>query len=113
MFIKRFFYLVLVVFFGSTGNLKGQHHSEQAAVRACIQQLFNGMRLGDSSLIRASFHDDARIQTVKEQTSGASQISSITLASFLETIAKVGANHLDERIKTYEIRIDGTGQSHS
>lgn len=105
--MTRSFLFVLLVLIGCIGNLKAQNESDQAAVKACIQQLFNGMRLGDSSLIRTAFHGDARIHTVIEDANGESKISSITLGSFLETIARVGANHLDERIKTYEIKVDG------
>ncbi|MBX2842632.1 MAG: nuclear transport factor 2 family protein [Flammeovirgaceae bacterium] len=39
-------------------------HPEIAEVRKVIEQMFDGMRAGDSTKVKSVFDDDARLQTV-------------------------------------------------
>lgn len=104
MSIKRFFLLLLLAI--CAGSLMAQNGNAQASVKACIQQLFNGMWEGDSSMVHAAFQDDARMQTVFIDSTGNAQIRTGTLGSFLERVDAAGAHHLEERIRLYEIKVD-------
>ncbi len=84
-----------------------QTGAEEEAAYAPIRQLFDGMRAGDSSMVRQAFYPGARLQSVFTGRDGAPQLSESSVDEFA---AAVGAPHdeqWDERIWSYDIRIDG------
>lgn len=96
--VALFCYLPL---FGLTQTL-----NEEAAVKAAIQQLFDGMRAGDSSRVRAVFYPGARMQTVFYDQKGNPSIREASLEAFLQQIGTPRTVVFDERIRRYEIRVD-------
>jgi hypothetical protein len=62
--------------------------TRQAEVRAVIDQLFKGMRIGDRSLVRSVFHSDARAYT-SFQKKGADQLH----AGWIDDFAKALGAH--------------------
>ena len=79
--------------------------TRQVAVRATIDRLFEGMRLGDSSMVRSVFHTDARGYT----SYIADDIFKLHNGSIDEFVAAVGSPHdniWDERISNVVIQID-------
>ncbi|MCB0634584.1 MAG: hypothetical protein KDD15_32850 [Lewinella sp.] len=107
MSANRSFLLLLLLILINTGSLPAQNSMEEAAVKACIQQLFESMRAGDSKEARTIFQEDARIQTVTSGPDGKPQISAITPDYLLDYIDAAEVLQLDERIRRYEIKIDG------
>jgi ketosteroid isomerase-like protein len=87
--------------------LLAQSPEEREAVRAPIQQLFDGMRAADSSMVRQAFHPDAHLLTIREQADGQAVLETESLAQFLQAVARPREQVLDERIWSYDIRIDG------
>lgn len=85
-----------------------QEEKEMEAVKIAIQKLFDGMRIGDSTQVRKVFVPGARMQTSFVDKEGQPKLVDGDLEKF---IAAVGTPHeeiWDERIWSYDIRIDGT-----
>lgn len=76
-------------------------------VQATIEQLFDGMRASDSSMVADAFTKDATMQRVTQNQMGETIVSSGNLASFLNAIASPKEEIWDERIGSYDIYIDG------
>ncbi len=78
----------------------------EAGVRATIDALFDGMRAGDSTAVRAVFHEDARLHTA----SGPGETSAVQatpIDAFVEAVGRPHEKVWDERIWNVEIRVDG------
>lgn len=76
-------------------------------VRAVIESLFEGMKSKDETLVRNAFHSEATMQTVVTGEDGTT-LGSNSVGDFINRIATTPANTiLDERIQSYDIRIDG------
>ena len=103
--MKRIF-PVLSIFF-LPAFLLCQSPSEQADVKACIQRLFDGMRIGDSSMVRSVFHPEARMQTVFLDKEGNPQMREGSVDAFVKQIGTPHSEAYDERILSYKIEVDG------
>lgn len=74
-------------------------------VRARLSRLFDGMRAGDSTAVRAVFVDDARLQTALP--SGDSTIVRTTpIRAFVAAVGRPHDAVWDERIWDVEVRVD-------
>lgn len=93
--------LLSILTFAQTDNT-----AEETAVKAVIQQLFDGMRKGDANMVKATFHESARLQTVGLDKSGKMAVETEDIAGFVEAVGKPHPVMWDERILSYEIRID-------
>lgn len=77
----------------------------EAEVMATVRHLFDGMRAGDSTAVRAAFHPEAVVMTTG-QKDGKPVLQKVSIDRF---VGAVGAPHdevWDERIRNPEIRID-------
>ncbi|MBC7890646.1 MAG: nuclear transport factor 2 family protein [Sphingobacteriaceae bacterium] len=79
---------------------------EEAAVQATIDRLFEGMKKGDSSLVRSIFHSTARLQTAYMSKEGKPLLQSEAIAGFVKAVGTPHKEVWDERISGYNIRID-------
>lgn len=81
---------------------------EKAEVMAVITRLFDGMRAGDSAVVRGVFHPQVRTLTVARGRDGAQRL---IVESSVDGFAKaVGTPHpqpWDERIWNEKVEIDG------
>lgn len=82
-------------------------NTEEPAVRVPIQQLFEGMKKSDSTLVRQSLVPGARLETVTKNKSGEVTVRSDSFEGFIKSIGKSTAGDLDERLTAIDIRIDG------
>lgn len=81
--------------------------SEEAAVKAVIENLFNGMRAKNADQIAAVFAENAIMQTI-ETTGETGVVKAGSVADFVNGIGSLPAEtNLDERITDYQIKIDG------
>ncbi len=74
-------------------------------VEAAVRRLFDGMRAGDSTAVRAAFHPEARLFTVVRDGEGHRLVET----PVDEFVVAVGAPHeeaWDERVDDVEVRID-------
>ena len=78
----------------------------EAAVRATIDALFDGMRAGDSTAVREVFHDGTRLHTAvgPGDTAG---VSRTPVDAFVESVGQPRERVWDERTWDVEVRVDG------
>lgn len=79
--------------------------TRQAEVRAVIDQLFKGMRIGDSSLVRSVFHSDTRAYS-SFQKKGAYRLHEGSIDDFAKAVGTPHDKVWDERVSNVVIQID-------
>jgi ketosteroid isomerase-like protein len=80
---------------------------EEAEVEAVIRKMFDGMRAKDAGAISSAFSKDAMMQTVISRPEG-NEVGSNSVEVFVNRIAAAPAEtQLDERILSYDIKVDG------
>lgn len=87
--------------------IQAQENSDKAMIIKAIQQMFDGMRAGDSSMISAVFVRDARMGTAAKNREGKVVLREGSLNRFLTSMATPHDEVYDEKIWSYEVRIDG------
>lgn len=87
--------------------MHAQNNEEEKAVIASIQQLFDGMRQADSSMLRNVFHPEARLQSAFINKEGQSVLRGGDIDKFITQIGTPHDETYDEQIWSYEVRIDG------
>ena len=97
--------LLWVIFLFSAMQLSAQ--TSEQKVKAAIDQMFDGMRKADSALVHQVFSDDVKMQTIMTDSNGEMQILTGSLTTFLTAVGTPHEEVWDERLKGYEIKIDG------
>ncbi|HXW96501.1 MAG TPA: nuclear transport factor 2 family protein [Gemmatimonadales bacterium] len=87
--------------------LSGQRAPDEAAILATVKQLFDGMRKGDSAMVRATFHPQAFLGTAVSRL-GVAQVTVDTLQSFLKAVASPHDSVWDERTRNPIVHQDST-----
>lgn len=82
-------------------------NSEEASVKATIDRLFEGMKKGDSSLVRSTFDPSARLQTVVDRDGKPTVLRSEAIDAFVKAVGTPHKEVWDERLKGYDINLDG------
>jgi hypothetical protein len=99
------------VFASGMSSLSAYHGVQQApeeqAVIAVIKKLFDGMRARDTSSMRLLLHSSCRMQTAVVRN-GKPDLELGSVQEWLARVAEPRPAVLDERILSYEVRIDGT-----
>jgi hypothetical protein len=80
---------------------------DDAAVRAVVTRLFDGMRAGNAAVFAEVFTPDARLQTAAVRRDGTTILMSEAVDSFAAIVAQPRDFVLDERIDAWDVRIDG------
>jgi hypothetical protein len=78
----------------------------EQAIRATIDALFDGMQAGDSTAVRAVFHDEARLYTAVGPSDTAG-VSETPVDTFVESVGQPHERVWDERTWDVEVRVDG------
>lgn len=102
---KKLFFALLTIFQLTVTVDTLQAQSDKTLITNTIQQFFDGMRQGDSSMIHEVLAEDVRFLTIVEQK-GAVMLPEVKAEDFLQTISRPRDEVLDERIESYEIKID-------
>jgi hypothetical protein len=100
----KLIYIVLT-FLCSSIVCKAQD-DEIVAIKQTINNLFEGMRKSDTSLLRSAFSEGAIMQSVNKNQDGVVTIQSEPLDSFIYFIAKPHSLLYDERITFDLIKVD-------
>lgn len=80
--------------------------SPEQEVRAVVDRLFDGMRQGDSTIVRSVFHPEARLMSVSlRQGEPVLRIDSVD--AFVRAVGTPRAQAWDERISNVQIQVDG------
>lgn len=81
--------------------------SEEEFVKSAINKLFEGMKNGDSAMVKAVFADNAILQTISGKQEGAPALVSGSLQQFLRAVGTPHTDVWDERITFERIMVDG------
>jgi hypothetical protein len=95
--------LVLVLLLAMRVELSAQ--GEEAGVLAVVRQLFDGMRVHDTTKMRAVLHPQARLVS-SGMKDGAPTVSVETTEGWLTAVSR-GAEPYDERIQNPVVKVDG------
>lgn len=85
------------------------HHgpdSSRTAVMAVVKQLFDGMRKGDSAMVRAAFHPQVLLSSVGTRA-GVPVVTFDSLAQFTRSVGTPHAEMWDERTHDEMVHVDG------
>ena len=102
--MKKLLLTLITVF---TMNINTYAQSPQSDVQKVIEILFDGMRAGDSGMVSKAFSTDAIMQTVAKNEAGETVVKQTELAKFLDIVGTPRDEVLDERITSYDIKVDG------
>jgi hypothetical protein len=84
-----------------------QAQSDSAAVLAVMQRLFDGMRKGDSAMVRSTFHPKMSTMTTAVVKDGVGSANFGTMDGFAKAVGTPHAEMWDERVYNPEVRVDG------
>ena len=100
--------LILLLLFAGQAHLNAQHGSqENTKVLQVIEQVFEGMRSGDSAMVHASFLEDAQLFTALVNKEGKSILHKGSLKEFLNAVGSPHDLIWNEHIWNTEVKIDG------
>ena len=103
--MKRFILLSLLAL--SSLSVSAQTGtSETEAIKNVVNQLFDGMRKGDSSLVSATFSNDMILQTISNRT-GSTTVRTEKPEEFLRAVGTPHTEIWDERITFDQVLVDG------
>jgi hypothetical protein len=100
---KLIFTLLLCTCFAS---LLAQTEDEKA-IKSVIDQLFSGMRKTDSSMVKTTLGETCFLKTVVKTKSGETRLMEEKVPSFLKAVGTTHDGIYDERLLSYDIKIDG------
>ena len=81
--------------------------SDEALVRASVDKLFDGMRSGDSSIVRSIFTNQATLTSVSINEKDSVLINVSKPDGFVTAVGKPHTEKWDEKISDVKISIDG------
>jgi Putative lumazine-binding len=87
--------------------LEAQKAPQQEAILEVVKQLFDGMRAGDSALVRSTFHPQALLATAENQGAGA-KLRIEALDTFFKAVGSPHDSVYDERTRNEIVHQDGT-----
>lgn len=96
---------ILVGILATTSPAVAQKDASQ--VQSTIDQLFTGMRSGDSSLVRNSFVANATLQTVAISADGSVKIQRSSVDGFAKAVGTPHTDVWDEQVYDLVIKVDG------
>lgn len=87
-------------------STSGAQSAEEGEVMKTVRQLFDGMRKGDSAMVRAAFHPEAVLQTTAVRN-GQTSVGKLGVENFVRSVGTPRPEALDERIWNEKVFIDG------
>ncbi|HEY7471733.1 MAG TPA: nuclear transport factor 2 family protein [Gemmatimonadota bacterium] len=92
---------------GAPGRALAQS-DEEAAVMAVVTALFDAMRAGDSTALRATLHPGATAATASVRDGVPTLERETSLDGFVQAVGTPHEGVWDERIRDAEVEVDGT-----
>jgi len=103
--MKKLLSVVLVLFILPIIS-KAQH--EEAKVREVVAQLFKGMQLGDSAMVRSVFHKEVTMATVFRNRENVPMLRrESSIEDFVKSVGTPRADALNEEIWGLTVQLDG------
>ena len=97
-------YLFAILVFST--NIKSQVNQDSVAITQVIDNLFLGMKTGDSSLVRKSFHPNVKLETIFINKNGETKLKNEDLDKFIIAVGKPHEGEWNEKIISYTIQTD-------
>ena len=104
---RPFCVVVALVALLLAGTAQAQSPDERAAVLRVITRLFDGMRAGDSAMVRSVFHPKAQLATAIVRQ-GNAIVEVDDLDKFVQAVGTPHGEVWDERLSNTAIQVDGT-----
>lgn len=80
--------------------------NEETSIKNTINQLFEGMKTGDSALVKKAFHPEVKMQTIFTNKEGITKIHEEKLENFLKAVGTPHDGVWNEKITFTSIQID-------
>lgn len=103
--MKQIYLLLLIVILGFN-KIFAQVNTEEDAVKATINMLFDGMRNADTTMLRNAFAAKNTLETIAKTKDGKFAVRTESLANFIKSIGTPHPEKYDERIVFTKILID-------
>ena len=103
-YLELLFVLLTLI---SVHGLAQTGNNDSEAVKKTINDLFLGMKKGDTALIRTTFSKNAVMQTISKNKEGVVRVMTEPVDSFLASVGRPHTDIYDERIEFNTIKIDG------
>jgi hypothetical protein len=98
--------LMICMLLSSITTCFAQQNTEENAVKATINSLFDGMRKSDSTLLKNAFGKQAILQTIAKNRDGKELVKTENLNNFIKSISAPHPEVYDERITFTKVLID-------
>jgi len=98
--------LALILAISTIQIAVAQVKNEEEAVKSTINQLFDGMRNSDTTMIRNAFAHKNTMETIAKNKDGKFVVRTETLNSFIKSVGTPHAEKYDERIVFTKVLID-------
>jgi len=108
MMHRKAFDLVAVLVMSLSAATPAQaQEADKAAALAVVTRLFDGMRAGDSAMVRSTFHPKALLSTALLRQ-GTAVVETEDIEGFVKAVGTPHADVWDERIRNPQVLVDGT-----
>ncbi|QXV65502.1 nuclear transport factor 2 family protein [Mucilaginibacter sp. 21P] len=94
--------IILTIFFFSAFA-----QTDKEDIKKTINTLFDGMRKGDSTMLRSAFHKDMVLQSVTNKKDGTTVLITEKGDDFVKQVGTPHKDVYDERITWGDMKIDG------
>lgn len=102
--MKKYLLIISILMYSTLTILAQDLKSPESIV----QTLFDGMRNGDSTAVKACFHEEAVLHSTYKNKEGLTKIHEGNVEEFVVAVGSPHDEVWDERISNLEIKIDGT-----
>ena len=99
--------ILLSMIFFSPCLINAQDQKPDELIENIVHSLFEAMRNSDGKVAASLFEKNARLYTVFVDEEGKTPLREGKIHDFIEAIAKPKTDIWDERISSYDIKIDG------
>lgn len=91
----------------SNSILTSAQMSNKEQIQNTIQSFFEGMKKGDTTIIKAQLYESCQLGTVGLKNTGEGTLSQLPISKFISSIGNKPSDQVyDERITLYDIKID-------
>lgn len=102
--MKKLFFIALNCL--SLSTLMAQTTATDS-VKATVNRFFEGMKAGDTTLIKSTLTEGGIFQTISRTKEGATVVRTENVGDFFKSISKVEKGALDEQITFKTVEVDG------
>lgn len=102
--MKNFVLAMFILGFSSiTFSQNASPDPEEPAIKKTIDLLFEGMKMGDSSMVRQVFHSSARLMTCYTTKDGIGKVAEDSIPAFLSAVGTPHSEVWNEKITSINI----------